>query len=166
MESIEKILANLKEGELTFVITVLINALLIYIICFYFVDDFKNYIWYQELLIPISISLSYTFLFVGSFFLVSSICLGFWEKGKELLYNAMQSHLVFYYTIFPLSVSLIVNLYKLIYNGDSSFSLEDYFNIALYIVIGSISSPALTLLFMLITKIIICIKNLIIHCFK
>lgn len=154
MDSIEKILANLKEGEFTFIITVLINALQLYLVCFYFIEEFKDLQWYQEILIPLSISLSYTFLFVGLFFLFGSICLILGKKYFEIISHAMESHLVFYYSIFPLSASFITQLYKFIHIEDFSFSLEEYFNFAFCIGTGVVSSPILTPLFILIIKII------------
>lgn len=154
MDSIEKILATLKEGELTFVITSIINALQLYLVCFYFIEDFRGFQWYQEILIPLAISLSYTFLFVGLFFLVGSICSILGKKSYEILSHTMESHLVFYYSIFPLTASFIAQLYKYIHIDNFSFSLEEYFNFAFYLGIGSISSPILTLLFILIKKII------------
>lgn len=150
MDSIEKILANLKEGELTFIITVLINALQLYLVCFYFIEDFKNLQWYQEILIPLSISLSYTFLFVGFLFLFGSICSILGKKSFEIISHAIESHLIFYYSIFPLSASFITQLYKFIHIENFSFSLEEYFNFAFYIGMGVVSSPILTPLFLLL----------------
>lgn len=150
MDSLEKILANLKEGELTFVITSIINALQFFLVCFYFIEDFRDFQWYQEILIPLAISLSYTFLFVGLFFLVSSICSSLGKKSFEILSYTMESHLVFYYSIFPLTASFIVQLYKYIHIDNFSFSLEEYFNLAFYLGTGSISSPILIQLFLLL----------------
>lgn len=145
MDSIEKILANLKKGELSFILTVLINALQIYLVCFYFIESFKSFQWYQEILIALSVSLSYTFIFIGCFLVSNVLILGWYEDSRKNIDIYFDSNLVFYFSISPLAISIIFQLCKFMYIDNFSFSLKMYSNIVCCTALGFITSPLFTL---------------------
>lgn len=150
MDYIVKILVSLKKGELTFAMTVLINAIQIYIVCFFFIDNFKSFDWYQELLLPLAISISYTFMFLLFFMFSCIIFLSETPQNRFFAYLIFKSDAAFYYSICPLSFSLLYQIFKLVYIDDFSFSLEKYVDTIIYVIIYFLLSP---LLFLLLNKV-------------
>lgn len=63
MDAIAQLLSSLKESEKSIVITIIANALIIYLICFVGLEQFKTYQWYQQIIIPCSLSICYTITF-------------------------------------------------------------------------------------------------------
>lgn len=63
METIVKFLSSLKENERSIVISSIANALIFYLLGFITVYQFKNYVWYQEVLLSFAISICYIITF-------------------------------------------------------------------------------------------------------
>lgn len=146
MNLIEKILATLKEGEFTFGLIVLINALQFYLICFYFIDEFKNILWYQEILISASISLSYTFSFFVCMLCFFGLFLSWTPIGKEQIFNIIESKLILYFSIFPLSYSIIYQMILVIYFDGSANSLMELSCNVIWICVSLFLTPLMILL--------------------
>lgn len=77
MESIAQFLSSLKENEKAILVTIIANALTIYLLCFAGIEEFNTYLWYQQLVIPCSLSIItlHHFILLSLFYLVFSPCL-------------------------------------------------------------------------------------------
>jgi hypothetical protein len=49
MEAIAQFLSSLKENEKSIIITIIANALTIYMLCFVGIEEFKTYLWYNTM---------------------------------------------------------------------------------------------------------------------
>lgn len=154
MDYIAKILAYLKKGEISFIITVIMNALQLYIVCLVSIDSFKDIQWYQQILISLSISLSYTFIFITCIFSANILFLS-WTDSSERLDMYFKSNIILYFSIFTLSLPIIVQIFKFIYINNYSFSLKMYCNYIIYCTLGMIINPLLTLVKYIYKKYII-----------
>lgn len=108
MEYIAKILDSLKENEKTIIISIIANALIIYLICFTGIKEFQTFQWYQQLIIPFSISIC----FLSSFYVTTAAIYGIiniFLPVREIFYSLMNSNLLGYSSIF-----CIGNLFTLI----------------------------------------------------
>lgn len=102
MEAIAQFLSSLKENEKSIIITIIANALTIYMLCFIGVEEFKTYSWYQQIIIPCSLSIVYTIAF---YFLIISL-LGFFFifKGcRDFCSFMMEDNSKWFFCIFSLA---------------------------------------------------------------
>lgn len=102
MESIAQFLSSLKENEKSVLVTIFANAITIYMLCFIGIEEFKNYSWYQQLIIPCSLSIAYTTAF---YFLIISL-LGFFFifKGcRDICSFMMEDNYKWFFCIFSLA---------------------------------------------------------------
>jgi hypothetical protein len=60
METLLKLLTSLKTNEKLILITIIANALILYLICFVGFEEFQTYQWYQQLIISSALSICYS----------------------------------------------------------------------------------------------------------
>ena len=82
MDELIKHFSSLKEYWKTIVITFICNALIIYLICFLIVPEFKDYPLSKEIILSVSGSLCYSSIF----YLLSTIFLVPWFFVHRLIY--------------------------------------------------------------------------------
>lgn len=79
MESIAQFLSSLKENEKSVIVSIIANALTIYMLCFVGIGEFKTYPWYQQLIIPCSLSIAYAIVF----YFLTIVLFGFFSLFKR-----------------------------------------------------------------------------------
>lgn len=102
MEAIAQFLSSLKENERPIFITIIANALTIYMLCFVGIEEFKTYSWYQQIIIPCSLSIAYTTAFYSLIVCILSIFFIF--KGcRDICSFIMEDNYKWFFCIFSLA---------------------------------------------------------------
>jgi hypothetical protein len=102
MEAIAQFLSSLKENEKSIIITIIANALTIYMLCFVGIEEFKTYLWYQQIIIPCSLSIAYTTTFYS--IIISILGIFFIFKGcRDICSFMMEDNYKWFFCIFSLA---------------------------------------------------------------
>lgn len=120
METILKLLTSLKTNEKSILITIIANALVLYLICFVGFEKFQTYQWYQQLIIPCALSVSYS---ATHFFLcfAFSICIPTLGNFRDNVYNVIDSNIIWYSSIYCLGISSLISLINFLFSADHNF---------------------------------------------
>ena len=136
MEYIAKILDSLKENEKSILLSIIANALIIYLICFLGIKEFKTYQWYQQLIIPSSISICY----ISSFYIAVSSVMGllsiFVKLARNFFYDFIESNLIWYSSILCIcNCFTLIEITNTLIDKSHCFSFSYFLNgIAWYVV--------------------------------
>uniref|UniRef100_UPI00359CA02E hypothetical protein n=1 Tax=Phocaeicola plebeius TaxID=310297 RepID=UPI00359CA02E len=123
MEAIAQFLSSLKESEKSILITIIANALIIYLLCFLGIDEFKTYSWYQQLIIPCSLSIAYTMSFYVLLIFLLSI-FSIFKGSKDICSFMMEDNYKWVFCIFSLgNYSTLLEVTRTLINNSYEFSI-------------------------------------------
>lgn len=120
MESILKLLTSLKTNEKSILITIIANALVLYLICFVGFEKFQTYQWYQQLIIPCALSICYSVTYFILCF-AFSICIPTFGIFRDNVYNVIDSNIIWYNSIYSLGASSLISLINFLFSADHNF---------------------------------------------
>ena len=120
METILKLLTSLKINERLILLTIIANALVLYLICFVGFEKFQTYQWYQQLIIPCALSICYstTYFFLCFAF---SIYMPTFGNFRDNVYNVIDSNIIWYNSIYCLGASSLISLINFLFSGEHNF---------------------------------------------
>lgn len=120
METILKLLTSLKTNERLILLTIIANALVLYLICFVGFEKFQTYQWYQQLIISCALSICYsaTYFFLCFAF---SICMPTFGNFRDNVYNVIDSNIIWYSSIYCLGASSLISLINFLFSADHNF---------------------------------------------
>ena len=133
METILKLLTSLKTNERLILLTIIANALVLYLICFVGFEKFQTYQWYQQLIIPCGLSICYS----ATYFLLCfafSICIPTFGNFRYNVYNVIGSNIIWYSSIFCLGASSLLSLINFLFSVDHSFYFIHFFKIVMLLL--------------------------------
>lgn len=125
MESLAQLLSSLKENEKSVLVTIIANAFTIYMLCFVGIDEFKTYIWYQQLIIPCALSIVYTTAFYFLFISILGIFFLF-KRSRGFCSFMMEDNYKWFLCIFSLAnFTTLFEIASTLINSCHEFSLKN-----------------------------------------
>lgn len=120
METIIKLFTSLKTNERLILLTIIANALVLYLICFVGFEKFQTYQWYQQLIIPCALSICYSATY---FLLCFAFSIGIPTFGifRDNVYNVIDSNIIWYSSIYSLGASSLLSLINFLFSADHNF---------------------------------------------
>lgn len=124
MESIAQFLSSLKENEKAILVTIIANALTIYLLCFAGIEKFNTYLWYQQLVIPCSLSIIYTTSFYFTIIILFGI-FSMFKGSKGICSFLMENNYKWYFCIFSLcNISTLIEITLTLTDKSHEFSIS------------------------------------------
>lgn len=127
MEEFIKLYSALKSNERAIAISVVANSILAYLILFGNFKDFKSYEWYEEILLSLAVSISYT-VFFGLMLPVCSTLISVFVPGYKKRYR-LPSAMIWYLTIVLLSFSIMNEIQLKVYGYIPFVLMENSYSI-------------------------------------
>lgn len=147
MEAIAQFLSSLKESEKSILITIIANSLTIYMVCFVGIEQFKTYQWYQQLIIPCSLSITYTTIFYFIYISVLGI-FSIFKVSKDICTFMMEDNFKWFICIFSLGNCLtLLEVIQTLMDSSYEFSITK-----ILLGIAAIFSGLIILMIFLVIK--------------
>lgn len=126
METILKLLTSLKTNERIILLTIIANALVLYLICFVGFEKFQTYQWYQQLIIPCALSICYSITFFLLCF-AFSLCIPTFGHFRDNVYKVIGSNIIWYSSIYCLGASSLLSIIHCLFSVDHNFPFTHFF---------------------------------------